>query len=195
MSDHEGNDDSPERGGHGAGSLAERRQALSTVFTTFTARWPRFFSLDRAPDLMPVWLAATSQVDVPVLTVAAVSFAATTTNKYAPDPAVFAAFAGAMQRRHDGSATPSAAATATRSYDPYVTGRPFWFDSIGAEKGPRRISATRGVAYALPNGCLGISSSEVDAMYDGTLQWGYLSEADLDALPLTCILPSRQQRS
>lgn len=56
---------------------------------------------------------------------------------------------------------------------------PFWFAKPGAEKGPYRLDAERGLAFAvhrgaLRGGCLGISDGEMQQLTSHTLPWGWL---------------------
>lgn len=161
-------------------ALHERRLALVQVFKTLGARWPRIFAASRGDELMPVWLAAVAHCETAALVPAAVDFAATSTDKYAPDPAEFARHVRAYTRRATGQDRPSAAPSTTEPTSPLFGARAFWFDKPGPEKGPYRLNADRAVAFAidtgpLAGGSIGITSDEIDRLWKREIGYGWLA--------------------
>lgn len=109
--------------------------------------------------------------------------------EFAPKPADLGRLARELTaQRRGGAATPSAHAAAA---DPLDGARPFWFAKVGAEEGPYRLDAGRGVAFAVQHGALrggslGIADAELQQLLDGRLAWGWMAAAQVPrhAVPL-----------
>lgn len=109
--------------------------------------------------------------------------------EFAPKPADLGRLARELTAQRRGGAP-----TPVRSEEPadLLDGaRPFWFAKPGADEGPYRLDADRGLGLAvtrgaLAGGSLGISDGEMGQLLAGALPWGWMTplEVPKHAVPL-----------
>lgn len=152
--------------------------AMVEVFDLMSARWPNFFSPDRAPDLLPMWLDACGHVNQEAWAPAAREFRATAP-AMPPSPPEFAKVAQRLAGELFG-----AAAVVTPHRRSVLSGaRPFRFASPGREMGWGRWDAENALAFLLADGqsFSGVTEDLVSQMMDKTIEIVWINPPDQPA--------------